>query len=42
MCQQCGCSSNAIGGAPDNLTGKPQDPYGKYDGVGGRELSQGK
>jgi len=24
-----------VGKASDKLTGKPQDPYGQYDGVGG-------
>jgi hypothetical protein len=36
MCKECGCNSNAIGGTPDNLTGKPTaTPYGLYKGVGG-------
>jgi hypothetical protein len=35
MCDACGCSSNAIGLSQANMTGRPEDPYGKYDGVGG-------
>lgn len=34
MCVECGCNASAIGGTP-TPTGKPQDPYGQYDGVGG-------
>jgi len=35
MCVECGCSANMVGKTGDKLTGKPQDPYGQYDGVGG-------
>jgi len=36
MCVECGCNSTAIGGTPENLTGKPTaTPYGLYKGVGG-------
>jgi len=36
MCKQCGCDSNAKGGTPETLTGKPtKSPYGEYEGVGG-------
>jgi hypothetical protein len=35
MCIECGCQDNAVTKNTDKLTGKPQDPYGQYDGVGG-------
>ena len=35
MCVECGCNSTMIGKPSDKLTGKPQDPHGQYDGVGG-------
>ena len=35
MCVECGCNDNMIGKPLDKLTGKPQDPHGQYDGVGG-------
>lgn len=35
MCDDCGCSKTFIGNSKGHETGKPQDPYGKYDGVGG-------
>ena len=35
MCVECGCNANMVGKASDKLTGKPQDPYGQYEGVGG-------
>ena len=38
MCAACGCNKNAIGGTPENLTGKPtKSPYGEYEGVGGTD-----
>lgn len=36
MCVECGCTSNSIGlSQASNRTGRPQDKFGKYDGVGG-------
>jgi hypothetical protein len=35
MCAECGCNSTTVGKPSGKLDGKPQDPYGKYDGVGG-------
>ena len=35
MCVECGCNANMVGTPTKDLTGKPQDPYGQYDGVGG-------
>jgi hypothetical protein len=35
MCVSCGCNKSSVGKLDETLTGKPQDPYGQYDGVGG-------
>lgn len=35
MCDSCNCGTNAIGLSQANTTGRPEDKYGKYDGVGG-------
>ena len=36
MCDSCGCKNNAIGlGQAAGHDGRPQDKFGKYDGIGG-------
>ena len=35
MCDACGCASNAIGIQNGNTSGRPEDKFGQYDGVGG-------
>ena len=35
MCKECGCSSTIIGDVTGHTTGRPSDPYGSYEGVGG-------
>ena len=35
MCKDCGCDKTIIGDIKGHTTGRPQDPYGQYDGVGG-------
>lgn len=38
MCASCGCGKNVTppqGLEQANWTGRPEDKYGKYDGVGG-------
>lgn len=35
MCAECGCDANLVGSPKGKLDGKPQDPYGQYEGVGG-------
>jgi hypothetical protein len=35
MCDACGCTNTIIGDVTGHTSGKPQDPHGQYDGVGG-------
>ena len=35
MCKDCGCTETLIGNVQGHLTGRPSDPYGSYNGVGG-------
>ena len=35
MCVACGCMDTAIGLEQANTTGRPEDKFGQYDGVGG-------